>query len=264
MDEFEQYLKESLDHLPACTVTEAMKYSLLAPGKRVRPNLLFKTLEAYGIDPKKGYELAAAIEMIHTYSLIHDDLPAMDNDDFRRGRPSCHKAFDEASAILAGDALLTEAFYQAALSKLSGESLAKAVRFLSKQAGAAGMVYGQQLDMDASSIRSIPLFEIEAYKTGCLLTLPFMMASLLAEKESDIPVWEQIGEDLGIEFQIQDDILDVTKTSAELGKSNSDQDNNKLTFVSAYGLEEAKRSGKKRSANQSVFRESGSESRTAA
>lgn len=238
---FENYLKEQIGKLTPSKTRDAMEYSLMAGGKRVRPMLLFRTLESYGLPYETGLPAAAAIEMIHTYSLIHDDLPAMDNDDFRRGRPSCHKAFDEATAILAGDALLTEAFRQVLNSDASASQKVKLVEALSRYAGADGMVYGQDLDIRSESEKpSAKLLEdIDRYKTGCLIQLPLESAALLASAEEDIPALRQAGEKIGIQFQIQDDILDVTKTSEELGKTSSDIRNDKMTAVSLMGLAEA-------------------------
>lgn len=245
LPDFEQYLQESISNGIPGQVREAMTYSLMAGGKRVRPALLFAALKGYGLDPKAGFPAASAIEMIHTYSLIHDDLPAMDNDDYRRGRPSCHKAFGEANAILAGDALLTQAFDQIASCDnpdINPEQKVKLIHYLSDYSGAQGMVYGQELDIAADETdRDLEdLWQIQRYKTGKLLTLPFIMAAVMAGREEDIPLWMQAGEALGLEFQVQDDILDVEKSAAELGKSNSDAENEKCTAVTILGLDGAK------------------------
>ena len=180
--------------------------------------------------------------MIHTYSLIHDDLPAMDNDDLRRGLPTCHKQFDEATAILAGDGLLTYAFEVAASSNEDSETVIKCISILSKMAGPSGMVYGQQLDLEAENkvIDWTMLQRIHEHKTGCLLTAPLLMACILSKHEEDILAWKKIGFSLGLAFQIQDDILDIELTAKEFGKSNSDQKNHKGTSVSILGIERAK------------------------
>lgn len=243
LNEFETYLKEKVTQGHNSKVKDAMAYSLLQGGKRIRPQLLFATLMAYGLDQKVGFPCAAAIEMIHTYSLIHDDLPAMDDDDLRRGKPSCHKAYGEAFAILAGDGLLTRAFDVVLESDASSDQKVQLVHLLSDYAGVYGMVYGQELDLlaeDDTAMSIDKVFAIDAYKTAKLLTLPLLCGATLADKEKDYPHWEKIGYDLGIQFQIQDDILDQTQSSQALGKSTSDQENHKQTFVSLLGLEKAK------------------------
>lgn len=239
--EFEQYLQDLISALPASTVRDAMEYSLMAAGKRVRPRLLFAVLEDYGIDPRNGFPMAAAIEMIHTYSLIHDDLPAMDDDDLRRGKPSCHVAFNEAAAILAGDGLLTLAFETAAKTKTDQNTLARLIVMLAQMAGAQGMVYGQILDLESSPDQSglDAIYRIEKYKTGCLLQAPLLAGCLLAGKDEDLSAWKTIGELTGIQFQIQDDILDATKSAEELGKSNSDERNKKPTILTNLNLQQA-------------------------
>ncbi|MBM6764839.1 polyprenyl synthetase family protein [Faecalicoccus pleomorphus] len=240
--DFEDYLRQQATvGLPSRT-KEAMTYSLMNGGKRIRPLILFSLLKDYGFKEQLGYPCGCAIEMIHTYSLIHDDLPCMDDDDLRRGKPSCHKAYDEATAVLAGDALLTRAFQVVLESQCSSEKKCALVSKLAEYAGIDGMIYGQDLDMKAETLtdaRFEDLQEIEVYKTAMLLTLPMICAAILADKEQDIPVLKEIGERLGIQFQVQDDILDVTSSATALGKSTSDTQNNKLTAVSLLGLEES-------------------------
>ena len=240
--DFEDYLRQQATvGLPSRT-KEAMTYSLMNGGKRIRPLILFSLLKDYGFKEQLGYPCGCAIEMIHTYSLIHDDLPCMDDDDLRRGKPSCHKAYDEATAVLAGDALLTRAFQVVLESQCSSEKKCALVSKLAEYAGIDGMIYGQDLDMKAETLtdaRFEDLQEIEVYKTAKLLTLPMVCAAILADKEQDIPVLKEIGERLGIQFQVQDDILDVTSSATALGKSTSDTQNNKLTAVSLLGLEES-------------------------
>ena len=239
---FEDYLRQQATvGLPSRT-KEAMTYSLMNGGKRIRPLILFSLLKDYGFKEQLGYPCGCAIEMIHTYSLIHDDLPCMDDDDLRRGKPSCHKAYDEATAVLAGDALLTRAFQVVLESQCSSEKKCALVSKLAEYAGIDGMIYGQDLDMKAETLtdaRFEDLQEIEVYKTAKLLTLPMVCAAILADKEPDIPVLKEIGVHLGIQFQVQDDILDVTSSATALGKSTSDTQNNKLTAVSLLGLEES-------------------------
>lgn len=241
-NEFEDYLKTRVYENVQGNVKNAMAYSLLAGGKRVRPQLLFACMKGYGLDPTIGFPAACGIEMIHTYSLIHDDLPAMDNDDYRRGRLSCHKAFDEATAILAGDGLLTKAFEVA--SDSPSDKIKDVILYLSQYAGVDGMIYGQELDIAAEKDNEPTiekLYAIDEYKTAKLLTLPLIMSCVLSEHKEDIETMKKIGYNLGLQFQILDDILDVTQSSEELGKSTSDIENNKMTAVSLLGLEQAKK-----------------------
>ncbi|MBP3871460.1 MAG: polyprenyl synthetase family protein [Faecalicoccus sp.] len=242
MSDFEAYLLQEVNAgIPSLT-REAMAYSLMNGGKRIRPQLLFSVLKDHGLPESLGYPAAAAIEMIHTYSLIHDDLPAMDNDDLRRGKPSCHKAFNEAAAILAGDGLLTLAFQEILKSDTDDTRRVYLVQKLSEYAGIEGMIYGQDQDMFSQTENAdIELLKnIERYKTGKLLTIPLIAGCVLAHSESDLDKMLRIGENIGILFQVQDDILDVTKSAEELGKSNSDLENDKITACSLLGLDKAK------------------------
>ena len=242
--EFEDYLLMRVHENDDSRTKDAMAYSLMNGGKRVRPTLLFSVLEGYGIDARVGYPCACAIEMIHTYSLIHDDLPAMDNDDLRRGKPSCHKAYDEATAILAGDGLLTKAFEVALDSECSAEQKVALVKALSWYSGIDGMIYGQTLDLQSENDLNPTLAllqEIDHYKTSKLLTLPLVCGCILANKFDDVEHFRKIGLVLGLEFQMQDDILDVTGNTDELGKPvGSDEKNHKNTYVALEGLEKAK------------------------
>ena len=240
--QIESLLENYINSLPDSTTKSAMLYSLTAGGKRIRPHLLYTVLKGYSVNPEIGNPFACALEMIHTYSLIHDDLPAMDNDDLRRGLTTCHKQFDEATAILAGDGLLTYAFEVAASSNEDSDTVIKCISILSKMAGPSGMVYGQQLDLEGENkvIDWTMLQRIHEHKTGCLLTAPLLMACILSEHEEDILAWKKIGFSLGLAFQIQDDILDIELTAKEFGKSNSDQKNHKGTSVSILGIERAK------------------------
>lgn len=243
MKTFEQYLKDLFATLPNSRVVDAMKYSLEAGGKRARPKLLFAALKDYGLNEEIGYAAGAAIEMIHTYSLIHDDLPAMDDDTLRRGLPTCHIAFDEASAILAGDGLLTHAFYLAANASDDPKIAMNIVKAVSMYSGAAGMIHGQCLDLAAEKQTSITIKEIlqiHEYKTAKLLTLPLLCAAYLANREEDCPLWMEFGKHIGLAFQIQDDILDVTSSEEVLGKNiNSDVAQEKNTYVTLKGLAQA-------------------------
>lgn len=239
----ETVLENRINALQDSTVKEAMRYSLMAGGKRIRPNLLYTIVKGYGLEESCADDFACAIEMIHTYSLIHDDLPAMDNDDLRRGRPTCHKQFDEATAILAGDGLLTYAFQVASHANCPSDKIVRCIQVLSEMAGSNGMVLGQDLDMhedlqsDWEYVR-----KVHKYKTGCLLSAPLMMGAILAGKEANVvEEWHQIGIALGLAFQIQDDILDVELTSEEFGKSNSDEKNDKKTSVSLLTKQKAEK-----------------------
>lgn len=244
MHEFEQYLASIFTKIADSDVKEAMKYALLDGGKRIRPRLLFASLQAYGYKIEKGFSAAAAIEMIHCYSLIHDDLPAMDNDTLRRGKPTCHVKFGEATAILAGDALLTQAFDQAIISSEDAKTNNIIIKECVEAAGANGMILGQIRDLEGETKVLSEMSQLQAihlYKTGKLLTLPLVLAALLSNHHSDVDCWRKIGELIGLSFQIQDDILDVTATSEQLGKNaNSDVENNKSTYVKIMGVEAAK------------------------
>ena len=242
MKRIEKVLAEKIDALADSKVKEAMRYSLIAPGKRVRPNLLYEVVKGYGLSESVADEFACAIEMIHTYSLIHDDLPAMDNDDLRRGRATCHKQFDEATAILAGDGLLTYAFDVASSSTADPSIVVKCIQVLAQCAGSNGMVLGQDLDMNESNASDWDYVrKVHKYKTGCLLSAPLMMGALVARKDDEtVRQWHEIGISLGLAFQIQDDILDVELSSEEFGKSNSDEKNDKKTSVTLLGLEQSK------------------------
>lgn len=220
---------------------EAMEYSLLAGGKRIRPILTLETCRLCGGDVEAALPFACGVEMVHTYSLIHDDLPAMDNDDLRRGRPTNHIVYGEAAAILAGDALLTAAFEQLIKAELPAERMVEAVMCLSRAAGSAGMVGGQALDM-AGEGRALDREELEllqSLKTGALISAAAELGCIAAggttEQRSRVRAYAQA---LGRAFQVRDDMLDVISSQAELGKPvGSDRLNEKSTFVTALGLE---------------------------
>ncbi len=241
MMRIESVLEDKIKSFKDSKVRDAMEYSLMAGGKRIRPNLLYTLVKGYGLDETIADEFACALEMIHTYSLIHDDLPAMDNDDLRRGRPTCHKQFDEATAILAGDGLLTSAFSVASSSTLNSEKVVKCIQVLSEMAGSNGMILGQILDMNEEEQSNWEYVkEVHRYKTGCLLSAPLMIGAILADQPKKIiEQWHSIGISLGLAFQIQDDILDVELTSEEFGKSNSDARNDKKTSVTLLGKEKS-------------------------
>ncbi|MBR6967529.1 MAG: polyprenyl synthetase family protein [Ruminococcus sp.] len=224
---------------------EAMNYSLEAGGKRIRPVLVYAFCNALGCDYRKAAAPAAAMEMIHTFSLIHDDLPAMDNDDFRRGKPSCHKAFGEALAILAGDALCMLPFEVIADDKsLTADQKIRLVSCLAKGAGREGMGAGQVIDMEneeRTDVDEANLRNMYHHKTGQLIAVSCMMGCICAgADEEKIRAAADYGFKLGLAFQIIDDILDVTSTTEELGKPvGSDEEENKTTFVTLYGVEKA-------------------------
>jgi geranylgeranyl diphosphate synthase type II len=225
-------------------LVEAMRYSLLAPGKRIRPVLALSTAMAIGREPAEVMPVAAAIELIHTYSLIHDDLPAMDDDDLRRGRPTCHVAFGENIAILAGDALYAEAFRHIVANQ-EGEAAAllRAIGHLAGATGVDGMVGGQYLDVTERAPEGPDgLRRLHALKTGRLIAACVNCVLELSKAgETERMLLGQFAAELGVLFQIVDDILDVTGTDAALGKpSGSDQRHGKRTYVSEHGLERAR------------------------
>lgn len=224
---------------------KAVRWSLFAGGKRFRPALVFAAGEVFNIEQKKLLRTAAAVEMIHTYSLIHDDLPAMDNDDLRRGRATCHKKFDEATAILAGDVLQSFAFQAIADDKtLSSEIRIKLIYELAKAAGSpAGMVAGQQMDSDAEKrrISDGELERIHQSKTGAMIGISAKAAAIIAEAdEKQLKAVTDYALNLGLLFQITDDLLDVTQTTETLGKTaGKDLTAEKATYPAVYGLEKA-------------------------
>lgn len=219
---------------------DAMRYSLLAGGKRLRPQLAMMAAAAFGGKEEDALPYGAAIECIHTYSLIHDDLPCMDDDDLRRGRPTCHKAFDEATAVLAGDGLLTLAFSVAANAPLSCAQNLAAVKVLSESAGAYGMVEGQVLDMTLEGAETEEILKMYSYKTGALLRAAVSLGVIAAGGRGD--ELDAYASNLGVAFQIEDDILDICGNAEKLGKPvNSDTKNEKNTVISVIGVEEGKR-----------------------
>ena len=234
---------------PYNEVVKASRYSLKLGGKRIRPIIMMEFCRLFGGDYKNALDFAIALEMIHTYSLIHDDLPCMDNDDFRRGKPSCHKAFSEDMALLAGDALLTEAFSVAANADVDDSVKVKAVLKLSQMAGFSGMLGGQVIDL--SFVKNPPdleaLCDMYARKTGCLLRAAAIIgATVGGANEVDVNNADLFAQKVGLAFQIIDDILDVVADPELLGKPvGSDDKNQKTTFVSLLGLEGAKKEAKK-------------------
>ena len=227
------------DEEPQKKLYEAMRYSLLAGGKRLRPVLAFEFCRLCGGNWQIAAPFAAAIEMIHTYSLIHDDLPCMDDDDFRRGRPTNHKVFGEAMAVLAGDALLTDAFAVASTAKVSGKAMADAIGILAECAGSAGMVGGQVLDIMSEErvLSEQEVLDIQTRKTGALIRAACACGALAGNcTEAQFDAACQYAAGLGLAFQIRDDMLDVIGTQEEMGKGVG-TDETKNTFVRLYGLE---------------------------
>lgn len=244
--ELEKYMNFAV--MPQKKVLDAMAYSLMAGGKRLRPVIMIMAARMCGADEKTVMPFACAVEMIHTYSLIHDDLPAMDNDDLRRGKPTNHKKFGEAAAILAGDALLNMAFEitsEYSCEGVSDRQVLCAVSALSKAAGAMGMIGGQMIDIESEN-KELSLDELKnlhALKTGALIRASGVCAAVLAgADEAEIKAVDEYCLNLGIAFQIRDDILDVAGDTKTLGKPvGSDKENNKNTFVSLTSLKEAQR-----------------------
>ena len=230
-------------------IMEAMEYNLVAGGKRLRPMLMKESYTLFGGEDKIVEPFMAAIEMIHTYSLVHDDLPAMDNDDYRRGRKTTHIVYGEAMGVLTGDALLNYAFETAAsaFSMYPEKSLeiGKAMQILAGKAGIFGMIGGQVVDVmsEGKAISKEVLDFIHELKTGALIECAMMIGAVLAGAgEEDVKKIESIAKHVGIAFQIQDDVLDVTSTAEVLGKPVlSDEKNEKTTYVTLVGLDEAKR-----------------------
>ena len=256
--EFENIMKNDIslvesrltDLLPKCAngqdeVVEAMKYSLVNGGKRLRPVLCLEFAKACGGDRFDALDFACAVEYIHTYSLIHYDLPCMDDDDMRRGKPSCHKQFGEATALLAGDALLTHAFQIVAGAELDDSKIALACGLLAQNAGVQGMVGGQVIDLkyESESPDLRQLLSVHRLKTGALISAACLLGCIAAgADDKKIAAASAYAYDLGVAFQIKDDILDVTGSSEELGKPvGSDEDNNKTTYVSLRGIENAQK-----------------------
>lgn len=235
------------DRLPK-TLHQAMRYSVFAGGKRMRPVLMIAACEAVGGSAEQVLHAACAMEMIHTYSLVHDDLPAMDDDDFRRGRATNHKVYGEATAILAGDALLTEAFRLLADAEANAsippERALRVIEIVARYAGSQGMVGGQVVDMESEGQTvDFPTLEyIHTHKTGALILASVQVGALIGGGDDDqFAALSHFGGAAGLAFQIADDILDVTGDQAEMGKDvGSDQSRGKVTYPSLLGLAEAR------------------------
>ena len=250
----EQRLETLCDaYLPAGrAICDAARYSLLGGGKRIRAVLTLAACELCTGSAEPALDYACALEMLHCYSLIHDDLPCMDNDDFRRGRPSCHKQYGEATALLAADALVTAAFEVVANAELSPASRAGAAAVLSKAGGARGMLYGQELDKHFETVKASEseLLQLHAHKTGALIVAAVELGCAAAgETGTKREALRRYAAEIGLVFQIVDDMLDVTSTTQELGKPvGSDAENDKTTFITLYGLQGAGEKARTRNA----------------
>jgi geranylgeranyl diphosphate synthase type II len=240
-------LKSHTDFGPGCPphLAEAIRHSLLAPGKRLRPMLVLMACQACGYDSSQAIAAACSVEMIHTYSLVHDDLPAMDDDDMRRGRPSCHMKFGEATAILAGDALLAGAFEVLATGTEPPPVAARCVAELAKAAGACQLVGGQEDDLKAE-FANLGIEQLEAIhrrKTGAMIRVSLRLGGIVGQaSDKQLAALDAYGERLGLAFQIVDDLLDQEGTAAALGKrTKKDDQHGKLTFPALLGIEESRR-----------------------
>ena len=245
----EEVLARALDIPGAATerLLEAMRYSTLAGGKRVRPVLVYTTGEALGASLEMLDAAAAAVELIHVYSLVHDDLPAMDDDDLRRGRPTCHRAFDEATAILTGDALQARAFdvLAQAPAAIPADARIEVLRVLADAIGTRGMAGGQAIDLEAvkKSVSAAELERMHRQKTGALIQASVLLGAISAglADAAQRAALESFGAEIGLAFQIQDDILDVEGNTSTLGKrAGADADRVKPTYPSVLGLEKAR------------------------
>lgn len=241
--QIDETLKDFLSIYEDSPTKEAVEYSLLSGGKRVRPLLLLSLLKDYKEDPALGFDVAMALELIQTYSLVHDDLPAMDDDDFRRGQPANHIVYGEATALLAGDAMLTSAFEVIATSNYSPEVKVDLISLFAQRAGLNGMILGQTLDLqfiEKPTDKLNDLLKMYDLKTGALLATALEAAAILVNKQKDRESLRKIGYMCGRAFQVQDDIFDATKTKEELGKSvGSDEAMHKVTALTFMSLEEA-------------------------
>ncbi len=247
MNRYVDLINEALtEYLPKSDdiVSQAMRYSVENGGKRIRPSLLLAFCDICSGDVRKALPLACALEMIHTYSLIHDDLPCMDDDDFRRGKPSCHIKFGYEYALLAGDALLTLAFETALKSELPAPIVVDAVTELARASGWAGMVGGQVIDLqnEGKKVGAEDIVRMYNLKTGELIRAACVIGCIAAGAPAKIPYATVFAHNIGLSFQIVDDILDLTGDEETLGKPvGSDEDNEKCTYVSIIGIEESRR-----------------------
>lgn len=255
LDEKRSIIEEALDRFfprpegPASEVIKAMRYSLFAGGKRLRPILCMSGASAVGGDERDVLPVACALELIHTYSLIHDDLPAMDDDDMRRGKPTCHKVFGEAVAVLAGDGLLTEAFYLMSRKDLSGhmspDALLQVIPMIASASGYQGMVGGQVVDIqsEGKGVEASLVEFIHTHKTGALITASVVSGALMGGgTQEQVAAIRTYGQKIGLAFQIADDILDIEGDTRTLGKGvGNDARKGKITYPSVLGLDKSKK-----------------------
>ena len=224
------------------SLRDAIKYSLLAGGKRIRPILFLEVIKSYGLNHLDYIDIAISLELIHTYSLIHDDLPSMDNDSIRRGKPTLHIAYGESTAILAGDALLTDSFRLISSSLILDSNIkTKLIEVLSEKTGSNGMIMGQMLDLASEGVE-LPLFDLDQMyekKTSNLIVASLVMGAIVSD-EKNTQLWSNLGFILGLLFQIQDDVLEETLSVDIIGKTKSDTIRKKPTYVSILGLNETK------------------------
>ena len=241
IEEFEEYLNTYVSSLKNCEIKDAISYSIDG-GKRIRPLFIFSILKGMNIDYRKGFDAALALEFIQTYSLIHDDLPEMDNDDFRRGKPSLHKKFDAGVALLTGDEMLTDSFGIISSSKDYSDSCkVKLINIFSSYSGLNGMLYGQFLDIitSADELDLNKLTLIHDNKTSGLFKIACISPAIIAGYDN-LDYFERLGYLIGLIFQSQDDLFDLISNEAELGKSTSDKDNNKATALTLFTIDELK------------------------
>lgn len=224
------------------SLRDAIKYSLLAGGKRIRPILFLEVIKSYGLNHLDYIDIAISLELIHTYSLIHDDLPSMDNDSIRRGKPTLHIAYGESTAILAGDALLTDSFRLISSSLILDSNIkTKLIEVLSEKTGSNGMIMGQMLDLASEGVE-LSLFDLDQMyekKTSNLIVASLVMGAIVSD-EKNTQLWSNLGFILGLLFQIQDDVLEETLSVDIIGKTKSDTIRKKPTYVSILGLNETK------------------------
>lgn len=233
MTNFEQYIKEEISKYNDSTIKDAMFYTI-ADGKRYRPNIIFSILKGFNIDESFAYPCACALEFIQTYSLIHDDMPCMDNDKLRRGKPTCHIKYGEDVALLVGDTFLTHSFSCISDTELYSDTLkTKLISILSSYAGLNGMIYGQLLDVKEKNITKELIDKVHENKTAALFKFSCLSAMYLANN-NDYKYFEELGKRIGLIFQYQDDLFDVLKSEEDTGKSNSDIENNKFTAINLF------------------------------
>lgn len=239
--EFEEYIKSI--RVKENKLDESINYSLLNGGKRIRPLMMFILMDAFGKDYKQVFEVALSLEMIHTYSLIHDDLPILDNDSYRRGKPTNHLVYGEDLALLSGDALLTDSFNILAGAPFEDDILILLVTLLSKAAGSKGMVLGQYHDIKTTATNLESLKKMHSLKTGALIEYCFRSVCVINKVDIDTQIkLIDIAKNIGLAFQVKDDLLDTQSTLEELGKDvNSDLEQGKITYVSLLGMEEAQK-----------------------